>query len=153
MPSEWLKMSRIIHHKITLDCGPSEVFEWFIEKDRLVRWLAADVRIEPWLGGRYELFWDLENPAANSTLDCRITAIEPGRMLAFDWKGPVQFAEFMNTADPLTHVTVVFFSVNNISTELHLIHTGWGGSDQWEAARQWFEQVWANALDKLQLLF
>ena len=135
-----------------LDCSPQEAFRWFIEKERLIRWLAIDARIEAWPGGCYELFWEQDNTAVNSTIGCRITVLETGRLLAFDWKGPRDFAEFMNTADPLTHVTVVFSAGNEANTELHLIHSGWGKTAQWETARQWFDQVWAKALDRLRLL-
>lgn len=87
----------------------------------------------------------------NSTIGCKITAIEDNKLLCFEWKGPVQFAHFMNTAEPLTHVTVIFIPDcdNDNFTEVHLIDTGWRSDENWEKARLWFDSVWRNALDNL----
>jgi uncharacterized protein YndB with AHSA1/START domain len=125
----------------------------------LESWLIAPyseggyAEVEPVQGGKYELFWDPTNKENNSTSGCRITAIEPGKFLAFDWKGPVQFKHFMNTADPLTHV-VVFFIPNGhgleTSTEVHLVHSGWGNSSEWQEARDYFRQAWSSAFQKLE---
>jgi uncharacterized protein YndB with AHSA1/START domain len=107
--------------------------------------------IQPNLGGGYELFWDPERKEQNSTLGCKITAIVPDRILAFDWKGPVDFEKFMNI-DPLTHVVVSFFSNRDGSTDVHLIHSGWGNSSQWDAAREYFKKGWASAFQNLEYI-
>lgn len=83
-------------------------------------------------------------------MGCKITAIENNKLLCFEWKGPVQFADFMNRVEPLTHVSVTFIpGFDNHSTEIHLIHTGWGRNEDWQKARNWFESVWTNALASL----
>lgn len=108
--------------------------------------------IEPYVGGKYELFWNADDKESNSTLGCKITAIENNSLLCFEWKGPVQFADFMNTADPLTHVSVVFIpDYEDNSTEIHLIHSGWRSEENWEVARVWFESVWKNAFNSLKI--
>jgi uncharacterized protein YndB with AHSA1/START domain len=142
-------MDRIIHCKVRLDCSPQVAFEMFTKNSDLQSWLAQAADIEPHVGGKYELFWDADNKEINSTIGCKITAIEDNKLLCFEWKGPVQFAHFMNTADPLTHVAVLFIPGDDSSTEVHLIHTGWRSDENWESARLWFEAVWTNALDKL----
>lgn len=85
----------------------------------------------------------------NSTVGCKVTAIAPGMLLAFDWKGPAEYKKFMN-ADPLTHVVVSFFSKGNGSTDVHLVHSGWGESSEWEEARNYFQQAWGSAFQKLE---
>ncbi len=84
-------------------------------------------------------------------MHCKITAIEKNKLLCFEWKGDAQFSYFMNTAVPLTHVSVLFlpnYEKDN-STEIHLIHTGWGSDEIWKKARVWFDSVWKDALNKL----
>ncbi len=144
-------MDRIIHCKVRLNCGQQKAFEMFVDKSNVQSWLAETADIEPYAGGKYELFWDAENKKSNSTLNCKITAIQINKLLCFEWKGPEQFAHFMNTADPLTHVSVFFTPDQDNSTEVHLIHTGWRSDENWEKARIWFEAVWTNALDKLKI--
>lgn len=55
----------------------------------------------------------------------------------------MQFAHFMNTAEPLTYVSALFIPDydNDNSTEIHLIHTGWRSYENWGKARIWFESV------------
>ena len=56
----------------------------------------------------------------------------------------------MNAADPLTHV-IVFFSPGNVphKTNIHLFHTGWRSDQNWQQARDYFENAWTNALNQL----
>jgi len=105
--------------------------------------------VEPKAGGKYELFWNPDDRQYDSTIGCRITAIEPGKLLAFEWKGPKQYSDFMNAADPLTHVTVSFVPVDPTTTEVHLVHSGWRSSAEWEEARQWFVNMWTWAFSEL----
>jgi uncharacterized protein YndB with AHSA1/START domain len=142
-------MSKIIQQSVSLNCNAVAAFQEFTKAERLVRWLARDAEVEPELGGKYELFWDTEERDRNSTRGCRITAIEPPRLLAFDWKGPEQFRHFMNVAQPLTHVAIFFLPVSATTTEAHLLHTGWGDTPAWDEARQWFERAWSGAFAAL----
>jgi uncharacterized protein YndB with AHSA1/START domain len=123
----------------------------FTKNSNIQRWSADSADIEPCVGGKYELFWDIDNKKNNSTIDCKITALESNKLLCFEWKGPEQFSHFMNQAEPLTHVSVLFIPdyENDDVTEIHLIHTGWKSDENWEKARIWFENVWINALDNL----
>jgi len=118
----------------------------------LKSWLTKLADVEPVVGGKYELFWDPEDKENNSTIGCKITALEQDRLLAFDWKGPIQYKHFMNNADPLTQVVVSFFPYEagtSPCTEVHVIHTGWRDSSEWEEARKYFERAWSNALEEL----
>ena len=145
--------SRILCHSAKLSCDIPRAFDMFTLNEHLQIWLAEIADVEPRLGGKYELFWDPEDKDNNSTIGCKVTAIEKHRFLAFEWKGPKQFNHFMNVASPLTHVVVFFLpcdeSVAEPCTEVHLIHTGWGESAEWEEARLWFEKAWNLAFDRL----
>ena len=146
-------MDRVVYQRVNLRCDAARAFEMFNVNERIESWLAPLARVEPREGGRYELFWDLENREQNSTIGCRVTAIERDRFLAFEWKGPTQYLHFMNESDPLTHVVVFFIPYVEdgvASTEVHLIHSGWRGSPEWEEARQWFERAWHVAFEELE---
>lgn len=127
----------------------------FTVNEMLQSWLTvvADVDAKP--GGKYELFWDPDNRENNSTIGCRITAIEKDKLIAFEWKGPTQFRHFMNDISPLTHVAVFFTPYregNEHGAEIHLVHSGWGDSPEWEEARAWFDKAWQAAFERLQKL-
>lgn len=146
-------MDKIIDISLRLPCEPKKAFEMFTVNELLESWLTVRADVEPKVGGKYELFWNPEDKLIDSTFDCKVTAIETNKFLSFEWKGPKQFKHFMNQADPLTHVVVFFIPCNEeggkLCTELHIIHSGWRSSPDWEEARQWFEKAWQNALDNL----
>jgi uncharacterized protein YndB with AHSA1/START domain len=142
-------MDRIIHLSVRLGCDARHAFEMFTVDRLLESWLAGVAEVEPVVGGKYELFWDPEDRENNSTLGCKVTAIEPDKFLSFEWRSPKQFKHFANNADPLTHV-VVFFIPDGQATEVYLVHSGWRSSSEWEEARQWQESAWSGAFKELE---
>ena len=89
-------MDKIIYETVRLPCDAARAFEMFTSNQLLEKWLAVKADVEPVVGGKYELFWNPAEPAFDSTVGCRVTALEPGKLLAFEWKGPKQYSTFMN---------------------------------------------------------
>lgn len=147
-------MENIIHRKIRVDCPPQRAFEMFTVNRHIVRWLAPKADVKPEAGGRFHLFWDTKDLSKDNSRGCRITAIEHGRFLAFEWKSFERFSSFMDDADPKTHCTVFFMpdKESRKQTDIHLIHTGWRTSEQWQEARDWYDEAWKNALGELKNL-
>ncbi len=141
-------MSNIIHTQATVEREPGRAFELFVESSLVGSWLVDRAEIEPRVGGKYDVLWDYEHYTAG-TAGCKVTGIELGKFIPFEWKGPPQFQHTMNEADPLTHLVVFFIPSGESSTEVHLIHTGWGSSPEWEEARQWFVEAWELAFSHL----
>jgi uncharacterized protein YndB with AHSA1/START domain len=146
-------MDKIIYQTATLPCDAARAFEMFTVNGELEKWLTARADVEARLGGKYELFWNPDEPEFDSTVGCRVTAFAPGRLLAFEWKGPKQYSDFMNECRPLTHVTVAFVPAGEGGkpvTEVHLVHTGWRATPEWEEAREWFVRNWEGAFGALE---
>ncbi len=149
-------MDKIIYQAVKLPCDAARAFEMFTVNGELEKWLTVKADVEPVVGGKYELFWNPDEPAFDSTVGCRITALEPGKLLAFEWKGPKQYADFMNECEPLTHVTVAFVpgeEEGKPRAEVHLVHTGWRGTAEWEEARRWFVKMWGACLAEIEKQF
>ena len=142
-------MDKIIHQSVQLHCDPHRAFEMFTVNQLLESWLVEAAEVEPVPGGKYELFWEPADRENNSTLGCKVTAVEADKFIAFEWRSPKQYKHFANNADPLTHA-VVFFIPDPAGTEVHLIHSGWRGSADWEEARQWQNRAWEIAFEKLE---
>ena len=104
-------MDQIIHLTADLQCDTQRAFELFTNNSLLESWLVNVAEIEPKVGGKYELFWEPNDRENNSTLGCRITAIQPSEFLSFEWRSPKQYKHFANNADPLTHVVVFFIQI------------------------------------------
>lgn len=145
-------MDKIIHKSAVLSCSPERAFEIFTVNEELVKWLTVIADVEPKVGGKYELIWNPEEREYDSTIGCKITTIEKDKFLSFEWKGPKQFSDFMNTVDPLTHVVVFFIPLDDGKIEVHLIHSGWRDTPDWDSAREWFEVMWGSCFEELEKL-
>jgi len=75
-------MTKILHHSVRLNCDTHRAYEMFTVNKLLQSWLTKLADVEPVVGGKYELFWDPEDKENNSTIGCKITAIE--QIIAMD---------------------------------------------------------------------
>lgn len=141
-------MDKVISTVADLDCPAQTAFAMFTENQHLQGWLTALADVEPQVGGKYELFWNPGDKENDSTIGCKVTALQPGKLLCFEWKGTSQLKEIMNEIRPLTHVSVFFLPAGE-QTEVHLVHSGWGASAEWEQARSFFEKAWEMAFSAL----
>lgn len=142
-------MDNIIHRSIKLHCNDKHAFKMFTDNKLLESWLVTLAEVEPVIGGAYELFWDPTDRENNSTIGCKVTALEPNQLIAFEWRSPKQFKQFANNTDPLTHVVASFYPADEWTT-VHLVHSGWRGTPEWEEARQWQDQAWNVAFSALE---
>ncbi|MEM8895861.1 MAG: SRPBCC domain-containing protein [Bacteroidota bacterium] len=142
------KPSGIVVESLEVNLSSSEAFDYFTINSKLEQWLTAKANVNPTIGGTYELFWEPDDPENNSTIGCKILALDAPHYLNFEWKGPKQYKAFMNQADPLTNVTVTFSPIAD-GTKITLIHTGWRNSADWEGARMYFANAWSGAFKQL----
>jgi uncharacterized protein YndB with AHSA1/START domain len=138
----------VLVKKLTVPLSPAACFRLFSESSALESWLCRSAKVEGRVGGAYELFWAPDDPENDSTIGCRITAFEVGRLLAFQWRSPRQFKSFANAADPLTHVVVAFHG-DAVGTEILLLHSGWRSTPDWLAAAEWQSTAWDFAFRSL----
>jgi uncharacterized protein YndB with AHSA1/START domain len=64
-----------------------KAFEMFTDNAQLEKWLTLKANVEPEVGGKYELFWEPNDPENNSTKGCKILAIEKPYLINFEWRG------------------------------------------------------------------
>ena len=144
-------MDHIITLSVTLNLCLDEVFRLFSGKEGLEKWLAPKAEVQHEVGGKFELYWDLDDLENDSTKGCHLTGFEPDRFLSFEWRSPRQFKSFANRADPLTHVVIFFFPFDEEKTEVRLVHSGWRRTPEWEEARIWQERAWEMAFAQLEM--
>lgn len=142
-------MDSIIVQKATLNITPENAFRMFTKNELLESWLTLKADVEPVTGGKYELFWKPADPQNDSTIGCKVLAVDAPIFINFEWKGPKQYKHFMNNGKPLTNVTVLFTPLEG-RTKVTLVHTGWRVSEEWEEARQYFINAWTGAFKQLE---
>lgn len=127
----------------------ADAWSYWTSNQRLETWLTVKANVQPKIGGAYELFWNPQTPNENSTIGCKITTIVPNKLLAFEWKGAVPFADIMNVEPLPTWASVSFENVSPSQTAIHFRHTGWSDSAHWQEARKWQQGAWNGAFQEI----
>jgi len=140
-----------LRYELDLAATRDRVWDLFTTADGLASWLCLRARVEPRVGGAYELFWnpDPKRPDSDSTLGCRVLTIDRPRLLSFSWRGADEVADVMNADGVAPTEVTVELRPRPTGTRIFLIHDGWGDGEGWERARGWFDRAWRGALDQL----
>lgn len=133
---------------ITVAAAPEVVWWAFTHAERVTEFFAPEAVVEARVGGTYEVYFIPGDKEHMCTRGCKVIALEPLRRLAFTWKGPDQFASFMNQPESLTVVSVALETAEG-GTRVLIEHTGWGEGDEWAKARSWHQRAWEMVLDSL----
>jgi uncharacterized protein YndB with AHSA1/START domain len=124
-----------IQREIRIDAPPDRVFAFFVEPERLVRWMGSSARLDPRPGGEFRIEY-----ADGSVVMGTFVAVEPPRHVAFTWG-------WKDPNDPLrpgaSTVDVTLTEVHG-GTLVHLRHSGLTGE-----SRRTHEQGWIHFLGRL----
>lgn len=144
-------MDEIIVISQNFDIPLALAFDYFTKEELITQWLTVKANIELAEGGAYELFWTPDDPdqTDNSTYGCKILAFEKPYFLNVEWRGNADHKPFMNNVRPLTYVTVHFNRIDEDTTKIILLHTGWRKGEDWDAAKQYFFYAWNGAFEML----
>lgn len=135
--------------EIKLDADNSTAWQAWTQSHQVAQWFAPAAEVEPFKGGKYEVYFNPADPDTMSTKGCKVMEADRPNRLVFEWKGPDQYQEIMNDAMHLTIVEVSFQADGKSGTRLRLSHTGWGDNAEWEEARNWHIRAWDDVLSSL----
>jgi uncharacterized protein YndB with AHSA1/START domain len=146
--------TRSIHLEADLAAPPELVFRLWTTPEGVRRFLAPEARIDPRVGGRYEiLFQPAKDPEGvrEGTKGAHILRLEKDRALAFEWRGREDMVE-MNTQPLPTRVELTFEPIAGKPghTHLGLTHDGFLQGAGWDRSYDFFSQAWATVLARLQ---
>jgi len=142
---------RAIDKEVVVPAGVDAVWQAWTTAEGVTSFFAPAAQIEPRVGGAFQIHFDpLAAPGSRGADDMRILAIQPGRMLSFDWNAPPHLPA---ARAQRTFVVVRLHPVDDRSTRVTLHHTGWGDGGEWDQAYAYFDQAWAGVLKNLQQRF
>lgn len=131
---------RTIEAKATINATLEQAWDAWTTREGIVSFLAPDCDVEFEAGGKYEIYFNPDAPYGEKGGEgLQILAIDPQKMLSFTWNAPPHLP---NVRKQWTHVVVRFFPVSENQTEVLLRHDGWGSSDEWDQAFDYFGQAW-----------
>lgn len=142
---------RSIDKQVEIAASLDQAWEAWTTRDGIVSFFAPDAKIEPRVGGAFQIYFDPGAPAGGKGADdMRFMALQPKQMLSFDWNAPPSLPQ---ARAQRTFVVVRFAAVDARTTRVSLHHTGWGQGGEWDRAYTYFDRAWGNVLANLKKRF
>jgi uncharacterized protein YndB with AHSA1/START domain len=139
---------RAIEKSVVVDATIDQVWDSWTTREGIIAFFAPDAKVEPRVGGAFQIYFDpLAEPGLKGADDMRYMALQPKKMISFDWNSPPSLPEVRGER---TFVIVRFDPVSDKQSRVSVHHTGWGEGGQWDKSYAYFERAWANVLANLQ---
>ena len=142
---------RAIDKEVVIAATPDQAWDAWTTRAGIISFFAPDAKIEAKVGGAFHIYVDpLAEPGLKGADDMRFMALQPKKMLSFDWNAPPSLPE---TRQQRTFVVVRFEPVADGQTRVALHHTGWGDGREWDKTYAYFDRAWGNVLANLKKRF
>jgi uncharacterized protein YndB with AHSA1/START domain len=142
---------RAIDKSVEVPASLDQAWAAWTTRDGIVSFFAPDAKIEPRVGGAFQIYIDPGAPAGSKGADdMRFLAVQPKKMISFDWNAPPHLPE---ARAQRTFVVVRFEPLDEKTTRVSLHHVGWGEGGEWDRAYAYFDRVWGNVLANLKKRF
>lgn len=138
---------RAIDKDVLVPASVDQVWDAWTTREGITSFFAPDARIEARVGGAFQIYFDPGGePGMKGADEMRILALQPKRMLSFDWNAPPHLGE---ARQQRTFVIVRLVPVDEKSTKVTLHHVGWGDGGEWDKAHAYFDRAWGFVLGNL----
>jgi uncharacterized protein YndB with AHSA1/START domain len=142
---------RAIDKEVVVPAGVEQVWQAWTTREGITSFFAPDARIDARVGGPFEIYINpYAEPGMKGADSMRFMALQPPRMLSFDWNAPPSLPE---ARAQRTFVVVRLHPVSDGQTRVTLHHTGWGDGGEWDKAYAYFDRAWGNVLGNLKKRF
>jgi uncharacterized protein YndB with AHSA1/START domain len=104
--------------EVVVDASVAIVWKKWTTTEGITSFFAPQADIELVIGGKFELYFMLDNPTGEQgSEDCKILSFLPEMMLSFSWNAPPQFP---NSAQTKALVCVGIYRVNKKSNPIKI---------------------------------
>ena len=148
--SAW-SQERALDKEVVVAAPVAAVWQSWTTKAGIESFFAPEAEIDARVDGAFHIHMDpLGAPGMKGADTMRYLALQPMKMLSFDWNAPPHLAEVRQQR---TFVVVRLFEVDGQSTRVTLHHTGWGEGGEWDKTYAYFDRAWGNVLGNLKKRF
>jgi uncharacterized protein YndB with AHSA1/START domain len=142
---------RALDKEVVVKASLDQTWDAWTTRAGIVSFFAPDAKVEARVGGPFQIYMDpLAEAGMKGADDMRFMAIQPLRMISFDWNAPPSLPA---ARAQRTFVVVRFAVVDDGHTRVSIHHVGWGDGGEWDAAYSYFDKAWAIVLGNLQKRF
>jgi uncharacterized protein YndB with AHSA1/START domain len=142
---------RAIDKEVVVAAPVAAVWQAWTTSKGIESFFAPEAEVDARVGGAFHIHIDpLAAPGMKGADDMRFMAIQPMKMISFDWNAPPSLPE---ARQQRTFVVVRFAEAEGGGTRVTLHHTGWGDGGEWDKTYAYFDRAWGNVLGNLQKRF
>lgn len=142
---------RAIDKEIVVPANVDAAWAAWTTREGIISFFAPDAVVDPRVGGAFQIHINpLAEPGMKGADDMRFLALQPKKMLSFDWNAPPSLPE---ARQQRTFVLVRLTPIDDKSTRVAIHHTGWGDGGEWDKAYAYFDRAWGNVLINLRKRF
>jgi uncharacterized protein YndB with AHSA1/START domain len=142
---------RALEKEVVIDASLDQAWDAWTTREGITSFFAPDARIEPRVGGAFQIYINpLAEPGMKGADDMRFMALQPKKMLSYDWNAPPSLPEVRKQR---TFVIVRFEPMSDKQTRVSIHHTGWGDGGEWDKAYAYFDRAWGTVLGNLKKRF
>ena len=146
-----LAAERAIEKSVVIAATLDQAWDAWTTRDGITSFFAPDARVEARVGGPFQVYMDPgAAPGHKGADDMRYLALQPKKMLSFDWNAPPSLPE---ARQQRTVVIVRFEPQGDQATRVSLHHVGWGDGGEWDKAYTYFDRAWGGVLNNLKKRF
>jgi uncharacterized protein YndB with AHSA1/START domain len=142
---------RAIDKTIEIAATLDQAWDAWTTREGITSFFAPDAVIDPRVGGAFSIHFDPgAAPGSKGADDMRFMALQPKKMISFDWNAPPHLRE---ARAQRTFVVVRFEPLGDKATRVSLHHTGWGDGGEWDKTYAYFDRAWGSVLANLKKRF
>jgi uncharacterized protein YndB with AHSA1/START domain len=142
---------RALEKEVVIKATLDEAWAAWTTREGLTSFFAPDAQVEARVGGPFHIYMDPgAQPGAKGADDMRFMALQPKKMISFDWNAPPHLAE---ARQQRTFVVVRFYPLDEQTTRVTLHHSGWGDGGEWDKTYAYFDRAWGAVLGNLKKRF
>jgi uncharacterized protein YndB with AHSA1/START domain len=140
-------VERSIDKTVTVAATPDQVWDAWTTRSGITSFFAPDAEIDARVGGAFHIHMDPYGaPGMKGADEMRYMALQPKKMLSFDWNAPPHLAQ---ARAQRTFVIVRLTPTADGKTQLSIHHTGWGDGGEWDQTYAYFDKAWGFVLGSL----
>jgi len=142
-----MAQERAIDKEVVVPAPVAEVWQDWTTKAGIESFFAPEAEIDARVGGAFHIHMDpFGAPGMKGADDMRYMALQPMKMLSFDWNAPPSLPE---ARQQRTFVVVRLHDIDGKSTRVTIHHTGWGDGGEWDKTYAYFDRAWPRVLGNL----
>jgi uncharacterized protein YndB with AHSA1/START domain len=142
---------RALDKEVVIHATLDQAWAAWTTREGITSFFSPDARIEARVGGPFQIYMDpLAEPGMKGADEMRYLALQPKKMLSFDWNAPPSLPE---ARQQRTFVVVRFEPVDEANTRVTLHHVGWGDGGEWDKTYAYFDRAWSFVLGNLKTRF